>query len=96
MSLLTFCQRRRTQIRLAQRAYRHRKDTAISSLEQRVKELEDANDSLNKEFNKFYDLICGEGVLNMIPHAAPRLRKIATKFSRLASITCPGNPAASS
>lgn len=46
--------RRRTQIRLAQRAYRNRKDTAITTLEDKVKDLEDANENMSKEFMNFF------------------------------------------
>ncbi|QUC16434.1 uncharacterized protein UV8b_00675 [Ustilaginoidea virens] len=76
----TAADRRRTQIRLAQRAYRHRKDTAITTLEQRVKELEQANDDMSKEFNDFYALLISERILDAAPHALPRLSTLANKI----------------
>lgn len=65
-------QRRRTQMRLAQRAYRHRKDTAITTLEQRVRELERTNDDMSKEFSKFYDLLHSERILDAAPNTSQR------------------------
>ncbi|UNI18077.1 hypothetical protein JDV02_004370 [Purpureocillium takamizusanense] len=73
----TAADRRRTQIRLAQRAYRHRKDTAISSLEQKVKELEKANAAMSKEFGDFYKLLMADGGVAAAPQVALRLRSIA-------------------
>lgn len=49
-SALTLVQRRRTQIRLAQRAYRQRKETTISQLRERVNELEDAVETMKDIF----------------------------------------------
>ncbi|KAH0489634.1 hypothetical protein TgHK011_010053 [Trichoderma gracile] len=82
----TAADRRRTQIRLAQRAYRHRKDTAITTLEQRVKDLEASNEAMSKEFTKFYDIVLSEGILDLAPHAAPRLRLIADRLLRISSM----------
>ncbi|PTB38625.1 uncharacterized protein TrAFT101_006641 [Trichoderma asperellum] len=82
----TAADRRRTQIRLAQRAYRHRKDTAITTLEQKVKDLEASNEAMSKEFTKFYDIILAEGIFDIAPHAAPRLRLIADRLLRLSSM----------
>ncbi|KAL7936370.1 hypothetical protein V8C35DRAFT_232613 [Trichoderma chlorosporum] len=82
----TAADRRRTQIRLAQRAYRHRKDTAITTLEQKVKDLEASNEAMSKEFTKFYDIILAEGVFDIAPHAAPRLRLVADRLLRISSM----------
>ncbi|KAK8919775.1 hypothetical protein VCV18_008603 [Metarhizium anisopliae] len=80
----TAADRRRTQIRLAQRAYRHRKDTTITTLEQRVKELEKANDDMSKGFNDFYDILLSERALEAVPHAAQQLSAIANRISTVA------------
>ncbi|KAL7919067.1 hypothetical protein ACQKWADRAFT_302257 [Trichoderma austrokoningii] len=82
----TAADRRRTQIRLAQRAYRHRKDTAITTLEQKVKDLEASNEAMSREFTKFYDIILAEGIFDIAPHAAPRLRLIADRLLRISSM----------
>ena len=77
----TAADRRRTQIRLAQRAYRHRKDTAITTLERRVKNLESAKDTMNKEFTDFYELLVQEHVFDASPHLVQRLTSMASRFS---------------
>ena len=55
----TAADRRRTQIRLAQRAYRNRKETTISALKKRVGELERTIEKMNKSFLKFHDNAIG-------------------------------------
>ncbi|PTB65608.1 hypothetical protein BBK36DRAFT_1202208 [Trichoderma citrinoviride] len=87
----TAADRRRTQIRLAQRAYRHRKDTAITTLEQKVKDLEASNEAMSKEFTRFYDIILAEGIFDLAPHAAPRLRLIADRLLRISSMVDTGS-----
>ncbi|OAA51586.1 bZIP family transcription factor [Metarhizium rileyi] len=80
----TAADRRRTQIRLAQRAYRHRKDTTITTLEQRVKELERANNDMSRGFNDFYDLLLSERALEKVPHVVHRLSMIADRITTAA------------
>ncbi|CAM1505726.1 Fc.00g113630.m01.CDS01 [Cosmosporella sp. VM-42] len=80
----TAADRRRTQIRLAQRAYRHRKDTAITTLEQKVKDLEQANENMGKEFMNFYDFVLTQGTLESAPEVARRLNDTTRKFLSLA------------
>ncbi|KAM5350563.1 hypothetical protein ACJ41O_007068 [Fusarium nematophilum] len=72
--------RRRTQIRLAQRAYRNRKDTAITTLEQKVKDLEQANEDMGREFMSFYDFVLSQGMLRGAPEVARRLGDATRKF----------------
>ena len=48
-------QRRRNQIRLAQRAYRLRKESTVASLRERVAELEKTLDDVNRSFIRFHD-----------------------------------------
>lgn len=73
----TASDRRRTQIRLAQRAYRNRKDAALSSLEERVAKLEAANTKIRKQLCGLYELLRVEGVLDTRPYVAHRLRVLA-------------------
>ncbi|KAJ4318433.1 hypothetical protein N0V84_006856 [Fusarium piperis] len=73
-------ERRRTQIRLAQRAYRNRKDTAITSLEQKVKDLEQTNEDMGKEFMNFFDFVLAQGMLENAPEVARRLNDTTRKF----------------
>ncbi|RSL79328.1 hypothetical protein CEP52_015695 [Fusarium oligoseptatum] len=73
-------ERRRTQIRLAQRAYRNRKDTAITSLEQKVRDLEQTNEDMGKEFMNFFDFVLAQGMLENAPEVARRLNDTTRKF----------------
>ncbi|KAF4464198.1 bzip family transcription factor [Fusarium albosuccineum] len=72
--------RRRTQIRLAQRAYRNRKDTAITTLEQKVKDLEQANEDMGREFMSFFDFVLAQGMLEGAPEVTRRLNDTTRKF----------------
>ncbi|KAI9151967.1 L-asparaginase precursor [Paramyrothecium foliicola] len=78
-------QRRRTQIRLAQRAYRNRKDNTIINLEQKVKDLEDVNKGMSKALSSFYEMAVAQGILNSTPEAARRLKDLSNTFSRMES-----------
>ncbi|KAH7161569.1 hypothetical protein EDB81DRAFT_925096 [Dactylonectria macrodidyma] len=75
--------RRRTQIRLAQRAYRNRKDTAIDTLKQRVKELEQINEDMGREFMSLSHFVLGQGVLQGSPEVAQHLAEANRKFLAL-------------
>ncbi|KAG6004517.1 hypothetical protein E4U21_001015 [Claviceps maximensis] len=77
-------QRRRTQIRLAQRAYRQRKDTAITSLEKRVKELEKANHDISKDVDAFFGILVSERLLVGPPQTLQRLSSIANNITTTA------------
>ena len=63
-------QRRRTQIRLAQRAYRQRKETTIAGLNKRVASLEQTIDDMNKIFLDFNDRAIASGIQNWKPALA--------------------------
>ncbi|PHH75167.1 hypothetical protein CDD82_4556 [Ophiocordyceps australis] len=78
----TAADRRRTQIRLAQRAYRHRKDTAITTLEQKVKDLENANSSLRKGFGQLVNSCMADGALNAAPRVAEQLNLFADRLKK--------------
>ncbi|XWW95010.1 hypothetical protein V2A60_002960 [Cordyceps javanica] len=82
----TAADRRRTQIRLAQRAYRHRKDNAITSLEEKVKELEKNNADMSREFQRFHDLVLSKGLLDPSSETAIRFKAISDNFVRLAGV----------
>ncbi|KAK4069818.1 transcriptional regulator family: bZIP [Purpureocillium lilacinum] len=76
----TSADRRRTQVRLAQRAYRYRRDAAISDLEQRVKGFEAVNEHIREEFEVLQELLITEGVVDRFPQVAYRLTSIARKL----------------
>ncbi|KAH6887543.1 hypothetical protein B0T10DRAFT_72213 [Thelonectria olida] len=79
----TAAERRRTQIRLAQRAYRNRKDTAIDTLKNRVKELEQVNEDMGREFMNLSDFFFGQGMLQASPEVARRLNDATRRFLAL-------------
>jgi hypothetical protein len=77
-------QRRRTQIRLAQRAYRNRKENAIQTLERQVQELKDTNAEMNNAFLRLHDFAVNQGVLDRMPDVGHQLRETTQKFLKLA------------
>src|SRR6266536_374836 len=85
--LLTFVQRRRTQIRMAQRAYRHRKETTISSLEKQVQDLRGTNEEMGNIFISLYDFAVGKGLLQREPEFGQQLQSTTERFLALAKAT---------
>ncbi|KAL0943041.1 BZIP family transcription factor [Colletotrichum truncatum] len=79
--------RRRTQIRLAQRAYRNRKETAIQSLEKKVDQLKSNNEEMSKAFMKLYDFAVSKGMLESAPEFGRQLQATTEKFVTLARRT---------
>ena len=82
----TAADRRRTQIRLAQRAYRHRKETTISALKKRVGELERTIEKMNKSFLQFHDNAIDSGLVLSKPALAQQLKATTEEFVSLAKI----------
>lgn len=80
----TAADRRRTQIRLAQRAYRQRKETTISSLKKQVTELQSAIDEMNRSFLRFNDSALSSGILSLRPELARELKVTTETFVKLA------------
>ncbi|KAJ5954122.1 bZIP transcription factor bZIP-1 [Penicillium viridicatum] len=60
-------QRRRKQLRVAQQAYRKRKETTIINLQSRVQELESGIEELSESFLSFSDLLLEAGILQNQP-----------------------------
>ena len=77
-------QRRRTQIRLAQRAYRQRKETTISGLNGRVASLEKTIEDMHKTFLEFNDRAIAAGIQKGAPALAGQLRSTAERLNELA------------
>jgi hypothetical protein len=77
-------QRRRTQIRMAQRAYRHRKETTISSLEKQVQDLRGTNEEMSNIFISLYDFAVGKGLLQREPEFGQQLQSTTERFLALA------------
>ncbi|KAH9429553.1 hypothetical protein MCOR02_009287 [Pyricularia oryzae] len=79
----TAAERRRTQIRLAQRAYRNRKETTISSLEQQVRDLVDTNDEMSNAFAALQEFAASRGLFEQVPELGAQLQSAAEKFQAL-------------
>ncbi|KAE8372008.1 hypothetical protein BDV26DRAFT_109854 [Aspergillus bertholletiae] len=67
--------RRRTQVRLAQRAYRSRKQANVDCLHKRVEQLEVAAQKMSEAVIKFSDILLQSGTLNSHPSLAGHLRE---------------------
>ncbi|GKT65212.1 bZIP family transcription factor [Colletotrichum tofieldiae] len=72
--------RRRTQIRLAQRAYRNRKESAIQELQKEVEELKSTNEKMSEAFMKLYDFVVSKGIIENTPGFGRQLEKATKKF----------------
>ncbi|KAI9714550.1 MAG: hypothetical protein M1812_006355 [Candelaria pacifica] len=80
----TAADRRRTQIRLAQRAYRLRKETTISSLTAKVSQLTSTIDEMNKSCSKLNDDAISSGIMQLSPKLALELQQTTEHLSLLA------------
>ena len=76
--------RRRTQIRLAQRAYRQRKETTISALSNRVSDLEHTIEAMSQNFLTFNDKAIASGIWKWEPSLAQHLKSTMEHFVDLA------------
>jgi GAF domain-containing protein len=82
----TAADRRRTQIRLAQRAYRHRKETTISALKQQVAALQATIEQMNKTFLDLHDNLIEAGITTSHVRVARQLKMATQEFVSLAKI----------
>jgi hypothetical protein len=82
----TAADRRRTQIRLAQRAYRHRKETTISALKKRVGNLEKTIQTMNNTYTQLHDNLINTGLFNSRPALIQQLTSTAEQFATSARI----------
>ncbi|RFU36312.1 hypothetical protein B7463_g44, partial [Scytalidium lignicola] len=87
----TAADRRRTQIRMAQRAYRHRKESTIATLEQRVEKLLKTNEEMNAVFVALHDFAVSKGVLQREPEFGRKLLSSTEKMLILAKATSDEN-----
>ncbi|KAF2450523.1 hypothetical protein P171DRAFT_141247 [Karstenula rhodostoma CBS 690.94] len=86
----TAADRRRTQIRLAQRAYRQRKETTISSLKEQNDRLQSIIDQMNKSFLKFNEAALKAGLLQLNPVLAQQLKSVTESVGSLAKSAAEG------
>ncbi|KAH7390827.1 hypothetical protein DE146DRAFT_144541 [Phaeosphaeria sp. MPI-PUGE-AT-0046c] len=80
----TAADRRRTQIRLAQRAYRQRKETTISSLKQQSTQLHSIIEDMNRTFLRLNDSVLKSGLLQLNAGLVSELKHATESFSSLA------------
>lgn len=76
-------QRRRTQIRLAQRAYRQRKETTIASLKSQSTQLHSIIEQMNKAFLKLNESTVKSGLLQLNPSLAQEFKLVTETFASL-------------
>ncbi|KAJ5189195.1 hypothetical protein N7491_005521 [Penicillium cf. griseofulvum] len=77
-------ERRRKQLRLAQQAYRKRKETTIGNLQDRVHELETGIENISHSFLSFSNLLIEERILLQYPHIASALQNLTQQCVSLA------------
>lgn len=80
-----FSQRRRTQIRLAQRAYRSRKENSIQTLENEVRVLQETKAEMSNVFMKLHDFAVSQGLLEKAPAFAQELQATTEQITLLAN-----------
>ena len=77
-------QRRRTQIRLAQRAYRLRKENTINQLKEQVTTLQKTIEEMSRAFLAFNDSAMDSDILRIRPELAQQLKVTTERFVNLA------------
>lgn len=88
MELTQGIQRRRKQLRVAQQAYRRRKETTIVTLQSRVQELESGFEELSESFLSFSSLLFEAGILQNQPRVTSALQKVTQQCLSLAKSGC--------
>ena len=78
---------------MAQRAYRHRKETTISSLEKQVNELRAANEQMSNIFIGLHDFAVGRGLIHREPEFGNHLKSTTERFLALAKSVATDEPA---
>lgn len=79
-------ERRRTQMRLAQRAYRQRKQNELSTTQKRLSQIGDAVTELGTAYNNLSSKLTASGLLPLWPDLAQNLQETTSKFQALAHI----------
>ncbi|KAF2637430.1 hypothetical protein P280DRAFT_103389 [Massarina eburnea CBS 473.64] len=87
----TAADRRRTQIRLAQRAYRQRKETTISSLQDKNSRLQSIIEQMNKNFLQFNDAALKSGLVQLNPSLGHHLKQVTENFAALSRSASDGS-----
>lgn len=69
---------------MAQRAYRNRKETTITSLEKKVERLQSMTEEMNTAFSELYDLAMKKGLLQKDPEFGQQFQIVTRRFLALA------------
>lgn len=69
---------------MAQRAYRNRKESTISTLEKKVQDLTGTNEEMSSIFINLYDFAVGKGLLQREPEFGQQLQATTERFLALA------------
>ncbi|KIX06835.1 uncharacterized protein Z518_04811 [Rhinocladiella mackenziei CBS 650.93] len=85
----TAADRRRTQIRLAQRAYRHHKETTISTLKAKITDLQSTIEQMNKTFLTLHDNMVDAGILTSHYSLGRQLQAATEEFMQVAKMALP-------
>ncbi|KAI1134270.1 hypothetical protein F5Y05DRAFT_422842 [Hypoxylon sp. FL0543] len=75
-------ERRRTQIRLAQRAYRNRKENAITDLQAKINDLKEMNNEINNAYQNLFDYASQRGLLAQAPEFGQQLQRLQTLIKK--------------
>ncbi|KAJ4292686.1 hypothetical protein N0V90_009349 [Kalmusia sp. IMI 367209] len=78
-------------IRLAQRAYRQRKETTIASLKEQNDRLQSIIEQMNKSFLQFNESALKSGLLQLNPRLAQQLKSVTESFVSLAKSAAEGH-----
>ncbi|KAJ5136345.1 hypothetical protein N7448_004899 [Penicillium atrosanguineum] len=81
-------ERRRKQLRVAQQAYRRRKENTINDLQTRVQEMEEGIEEISQCFLSFSNLLIQEDLLARYPRIASALQNITRQCVALAKQGC--------
>ncbi|KAH7367467.1 hypothetical protein B0T11DRAFT_53881 [Plectosphaerella cucumerina] len=79
-----YLQRRRVQIRLAQRAYRGRREMHKTTLEQKISDLDRVAADMSNAFTQLHDFAIARGMLESDPDFGRRLQATTQTFLKLA------------
>ncbi|KAL3471061.1 hypothetical protein BJX99DRAFT_238249 [Aspergillus californicus] len=86
---------RRLQLRQAQRAYRYRKETIISSLQGRLEYLQTQIQNLHRTFQAYNYQIESSGVLSFEPALEGKLQQLRTQILAISAAANPSNEGSS-
>ncbi|EAW12151.1 bZIP transcription factor [Aspergillus clavatus NRRL 1] len=84
-NVATPTEKRRTQIRLAQRAYRSRQEATMSQMKNRIQELESVIETMTETFIAFSDTLMQSSMLASSPGIAQSLQEATAKYVELSN-----------